>query len=135
MPASSIETIEVNKTGAGYGIIGSDGVINITTKKGFSKKNFKNQTITNQIVSQTEFGFSITTENYESFPLDFPDENSKIFFSTITWIPNFSINPNVSNYLKINKSGYENIKLIINGFNENGDLIFKEIYLPTAKNY
>ena len=54
---------------------------------------------------------------------------SKTYFNSIDWIPNFTLNPNIKNSLKINLDNHKAIKLIINGFSQNGDLIFKEIDL------
>lgn len=138
--AQDVKSIRVNASGAGYGIAGSNGVIIVETNNLSGSKStltsIDEQSVSSSYdfkISETDFGFSQPSKNYTQSSLTFNNNISKTYFNTIDWIPNFTIKPNTSNYLKINKSSEESIKLIINGMNNEGDLIFKIINIPTNK--
>ncbi|WP_452226490.1 hypothetical protein [Lacinutrix cladophorae] len=123
---TDFELISVNISGAGYGINGSNGVINLITRNDFSYKN-KGNSFTKEY--QTVKGFNLNQAQLEDSKLTFPSLQSQYYYKTIDWIPNYNIKANSSNILKIKKPKHEKVKLIINGFNENGNLISKIIEL------
>ncbi|WP_452229195.1 hypothetical protein [Lacinutrix sp. MEBiC02404] len=123
---TDFELITVNMSGAGYGLQGSGGAINLITRKGFSRK--RNKTIFAKDY-ETQVGFNMKKSTFADSKLYFQDLQSTYYFKAIDWVPNFTVKPNRSNILKIKKSKYEKIKLIINGFNADGDLIYKVIEL------
>lgn len=124
--ASEFEYIIVNHRGAGYGALYPKGVINMVTKKGNDGKQLSKENPDIQ-VSDTEFGFSIPEANYTSPFFQFPSYGSKENFNTLDWIPNFEVLPNKYNSLKVNVEDSNGVKLIINGMNNNGDLIYEVI--------
>ncbi|WP_452231682.1 hypothetical protein [Lacinutrix sp. MEBiC02595] len=123
---TDFELITINISGAGYGMQGSNGVINLITRGNLNYK--KNQTTFTKDY-ETEIGFNIEKSTLEDSKLYFPNLQSNYYFKAIDWIPNYTLKPNSSNILKIKKPKNENIKLIINGFNTDGDLIYKVIEL------
>ena len=123
MRASDFSAISVNLSGAGAGARGQGGFINLYTKNG--KYSEYKSTVNKDIkISETEFGFSIGS-NYEKSQLIFSDKLSKELYSTIDWFPNFNINTNSTNKIKFNTEGFEDVKVIINGMDTDGNLIFK----------
>ncbi len=128
--ATDFIAVNINASGAGAGIYGQGGVISFYTKTGSYGDNsdFINSDI---IVSETDFGFSIASNTYED-NLMFANELSRKYYSTIGWIPDFNITPYTANHLKISKNGFDNIKVIINGINTDGDLIFKIVDIKSA---
>lgn len=135
LSALDVESIEFNASGAGYGLLGSNGVINIKTKIGVDDKYKRKSAVNNQNTFSTDFGFSAASASFENYSLNFPSEVSKKYFATLDWIPNFIVKPNMDNYLKISTSDLKEIKLIINGFDKNGNLIYEEISLNLNENY
>ncbi|PHS10068.1 MAG: hypothetical protein COA88_03325 [Kordia sp.] len=124
MDVSEIETVHVNASGAGYGLNADGGVIELTFKYGdiSNTKKYKNPNIK---TSETEFGFSIASEKFENNILNYGSSLSKLYYSSLDWIPEFMVKPNTSNYLKIHTGEIKDIKLIINGINNHGDFIYK----------
>ncbi len=131
LSARDFDLVTVNSSGTGLGLAGSGGVINLQSKKNSSTRR-NNKSILKE--SEIEFGFSRPNFKYISPQLEFQSQASKNYYSTIDWVPNFTVSPNIDNYLKIKISNHRNIKLIINGFNNNGDLIFDEIVMHTREN-
>ncbi|PHR72932.1 MAG: hypothetical protein COA67_04300 [Lutibacter sp.] len=126
---SDFTAISVNSSGAGAGVTGAGGVINFYTKDGkFSK--YKSVTNTDILISETEFGFS-SSSNYENNQMIFANKLSKEYYGTIGWVPNFVTKPNAPNILKFNKNGHKNVKVIINGMDTEGNLIFKVVNFDT----
>lgn len=123
---TDFELISVNVSGSGYGIQGSNGVINL-----ISRNHVESNNNTNTLVKeyQTSLGFNLDKSSLENSKLVFSNLQSSYYYKTIDWVPNFTLIPNSSNILKIKKPKSENVKLIINGFNNDGDLIYKVIEL------
>lgn len=120
---SDFIAINVNSSGAGLGIVGMGGAINFYTKKSkFSE--YRTSTNKDIYVSETELGFSLPS-NYDNNQFTFANQLSKEYFGTVGWFPNFDIKPNSKNHLKFNKNGIQNIKVIVNGMDSEGNLIFK----------
>jgi hypothetical protein len=115
--------INVNSSGAGQGITGMGGVINFYTKKGkFSE--YRTSTNKDIFISETDLGFKFPSE-YSNNQFTFENQLSKEYFGTIGWFPNFNIKPNSENLLKFSKNGVQDIKVIVNGMDSDGNLIFK----------
>jgi len=123
--ANDVEDIKLNASGAGYGLRGTNGIIFINTKKGVDIESSKNTPQANNIICDTEFGFSTNNDTYQEFKLSFLNQKINSYFNTINWFPNIIIKPNTTNHLKFGTKGYKNIKLIINGMNTKGDIIHK----------
>lgn len=124
MDVSEIETVNINASGAGYGLNADGGVIELTLSDGntFHSKKYKNPNIK---TSETEFGFSIPSKKFENDILNYNSSYSKLYYSCLDWIPEFIVKPNTSNYLKIYTGDVKDFKLIINGINSYGKFIYK----------
>ena len=120
---SDFIAINVNSSGAGLGAVGMGGVINFYTKK---SKFSEYRTLTNKdiYISETELGFNLPS-NYDNNQFTFTNQLSKQYFGTVGWFPNFNIKPSSKNHLKFDKNGIQNIKVIVNGMDSEGNLIFK----------
>ncbi|PHS10069.1 MAG: hypothetical protein COA88_03330 [Kordia sp.] len=127
--ANDVEDIKLNASGAGFGLRGTNGVIFINTKRGGDIKSIKNTGELNNILCDTEFGFSFNEVNYEGFELNFINQKFNSFYNTINWFPNIIIKPNTANQLKFDTKGFKNIKLIINGMNNKGDITHQILYI------
>ncbi|WP_452228325.1 MULTISPECIES: hypothetical protein [unclassified Lacinutrix] len=123
---TDFELISVNISGSGYGIQGANGVINLISRNHVASNNNTNTLVKEY---QTSLGFNFDKSSLENSKLVFPNLQSSYYYKTIDWVPNFTLRPNNSNILKIKKPKNENVKLIINGFNNDGDLIYKVIEL------
>lgn len=124
------DLVSINLSGAGFGITGSNGVINLLTKENISGKNGDNLKIKK---SDTEFGYSLPSITYENLFLEFQSQSALNYYGVLDWIPNYDVIPNTNNTIKINRANSNNIKIIINGFNENGALFFNETNLSIDK--
>ncbi|MBP93894.1 MAG: hypothetical protein CMC55_07245 [Flavobacteriaceae bacterium] len=124
--ASEFEYIIVNYRGAGFGALYPKGVISLVTLKGTNGEKIAPANPDIQI-NDTQFGFNFSNEPYEKLVLTFPNYSSKENFETLDWIPNFQVEPNRYNPLKINVEDANGIKLIINGLSATGDLIYEVI--------
>lgn len=125
--------IRVNKSGAGYGIRGANGVLVINTKRiktlkknNKSLKGSKNEIKKEPKLHKTNYGYTKPTLKYKNTMLD----NESDDYKCIDWLPNFNINPNKSNILKVKKINKKRGKLIINGFTEDGELLYEIIDIP-----
>ena len=96
---------------------------NFYTKK---SKFSEYRTLTNKdiYISETELGFNLPS-NYDNNQFTFTNQLSKQYFGTVGWFPNFNIKPSSKNHLKFDKNGIQNIKVIVNGMDSEGNLIFK----------
>ncbi|AUC76094.1 hypothetical protein [Olleya sp. Bg11-27] len=124
-PVSNFELISINPSGLGGGITSENGVLNLISRKGKSIYSTKHVSKTYKTIT----GFEEQNEKITDIKLFYPNKKSEHLFSTIDWIPNFNLNPNTTNILKIKKPMGEHVKLIINGFSLDGDLIYKIIEL------
>lgn len=131
IPLSEIESLTVNASGAGYGMRGSNGVVSVVLKTGY--ENYKTKPNLNFYSSTTDFGFIPSRPVFEASQLIFNSSATRQFYETLDWIPNFNVLPNKSNTLKIYKGEHENIKLFINGMNNDGQLFCKVVDLPIKK--
>lgn len=124
--------VSINPSGAGAGIYGQGGVISFYTKDGTYGDN-SIRANKNIITSETDLGFN-TANKYENSFMQFTDIISRKFYGTIDWIPNFEVSPTSTNHLKFNTNGYKNFKVIVNGMNEKGELVYKEIEVSLNAN-
>jgi hypothetical protein len=132
IPATFIKRVDINHTGAGYGVRGQAGVIVIHARK--VGKNFKKKRKSKSYVKNftSKIGFSKPFTIFENDDLDFPSKKSEEHFSVFDWIPNFTLAPNKNNQLKIyNPLNLQEIKLIINGVSQDGQIIHKVINITT----
>lgn len=123
--ANEIDYVVLNINGTGYGANYPFGVLHVVSKTGSNKekvvvKNIKIKEF------DTTFGFIKPSKKYKLPGLVFSSQITIDHFSSIDWVPNFNIEPNLDNFLKINRKDYNNIKLIINGITEDGKPIYKE---------
>ncbi|WP_397362542.1 hypothetical protein [Olleya sp. R77988] len=123
---ADFELISVNLSGLGNGIRAENGIIHLISRKG---SNLKTNNISKSKTYKTTNGYNINQETLEDSNLFYPNKTSENSFSTIDWIPNVNLDPNKSNIVKIKKSENQNVKLIINGISDDGDLIYKIIDL------
>ena len=129
-----IASVTINSSGAGHGIRGTGGVINIYSKTGQLMKGLGDTGNRDVQISETEFGFSTPTEKFINSEIYFPNKTSEELYSTIDWVPNFYLNAKTPNYLTISTKNHQNIKLFINGMNANGQLVYKSVILTTESN-
>ncbi len=125
---SDVEVIVVNLSGAGEGLRGTNGVIDIILKRGgsFSSKR-KFSRIRKR---QTTKGFETSLNKYVKSNIIFSNNHWIKSYGTIDWIPNLKEDSNKQILLKIPISNkHRSIKLIINGFDKNGVLIHEDILI------
>ncbi|MCX7546814.1 hypothetical protein OS188_02480 [Xanthomarina sp. F1114] len=132
--AEDVKAVKLNRSGAGYGFRGSNGVVIVELKKPedyMESESTKRTRKKNKVYSSsTSFGFSRMTESFNESNLVFNNQDSIDKFGTIDWIPNFKLRPNSSNYIKLAKEEFSAISLIINGMNNQGYLVFKQFDVP-----
>ncbi|WGD34763.1 hypothetical protein [Olleya sp. YS] len=100
--------------------------LNLVSRKNLS--GIKNKKVISKIY-KTIKGYSFNQETLNDNSLIYPNKTSEHSFSTLDWIPDLALNPNTSNIISIKKPEHDNVKLIINGVSEDGDLIYKVIDL------
>ncbi|WP_452228106.1 hypothetical protein, partial [Lacinutrix sp. MEBiC02404] len=128
LSATEIIEAKVNASGAGYGLDGFAGVIILKTKGEINPfKNVTNNTESTLKIGNVDFGFTISTANYANFDMQFPTKNSRIFYSTLDWLPNVNLKPNTDNTIRVYNDNLDEIQLLINGQNDQGNLVFKVI--------
>ncbi|WP_435133001.1 hypothetical protein [Formosa sp. A9] len=122
MRMNMIEDIKINPNGAGYGFRGSNGVLEITTKRGGNA-----DSITPPIVKESvvDFGFEAASDTFVARAMQFNDLQSRMYYEALDWKPNVSIKPNRKVQLKVYKGQHKNIQLIVNGINHEGGFVYK----------
>jgi hypothetical protein len=129
MLTTDFEVIIVNLSGAGEGIRGVNGVINLIEKTSYTS--LRKDKTKKTIKRTTTKGFENSLDNYVKPRIEFGDINLEKAYGTIHWVPNLKIDTNTSTILKIPVSKkHENIKLIVNGFDKNGILIHNTLTIP-----
>ena len=124
---TDFEIITVNITGAGEGLRGSNGVVNLIQK---TETEYKKRKHKNYGIKETIKGFEKSLSKYVKSELEFNDTHSLKAFNVIDWIPDFKLESNNNRLLKIPLNyDQRNIKLIINGFSTDGTLIHKSIII------
>jgi len=119
---SEVESIIISTSGNGYGMNGSNGVIEIKTRRG--RSNVSSRETISEII--TKNGFSTNQEfyspKYTSYSSDYFEE-----YGVIDWISNLSLGQNGNASFNILNTLQPNIKLIIEGISKDGNLISEEI--------
>lgn len=119
--AIDIDWIDINKSGAGYGLLGTGGIIHVHTKTKLHD-DFKSYNRT-KYTHQINYGF---LRNNTNDTFRFSSEEEKEYYGTIDWIPNFYLNPNQDNLIYLdNIKENKRIKIIINGVSSKGELVHK----------
>jgi len=127
---TDFEIIMVNLSGAGEGLRGSNGVVNLIFKKSFEDNSKRRSSKIKY--KETMKGFEVTPDKYKKSNIVFNTIEQQKNYGTIDWLPNVNIEPNKPTVLKIPiLKGYKNIKLIINGFDKNGILIHNNFTIST----
>jgi hypothetical protein len=131
-----ISSVTINTSGAGYGLRGGGGVINIYSKIYDLSIEYQGSTTPDPLAleSETEFGFSTPTETFINSEVYYPNQSSEELYSTIDWIPNFYLNSKTPNYLTVSTKKHQNLKLFINGMNANGQLVYKVVTIKRESN-
>lgn len=116
---SIIDYIDINRNGIGEGIRGGAGVIKIYTDPdlGYTEKN--NKTV-------QEFNFPITfSKSKKYYTPKYQNYNSKFYreYGVIDWLPINKINADGTIAFKVANIQYNNIKLFIEGFANDGTFI------------
>jgi len=133
--ATEIAEAKVNASGAGYGLDGFAGVVILKTKGEINSfKGKATNTASTLKVGTVDFGFNIPTANYTNFDMQFPSKNSRIFYSTLDWLPNVNLKPNSDNTITVYNDNLDEIKLLINGQNDKGNLVFKLVTINNKSN-
>lgn len=123
---SDFEVIMVNLNGAGEGIRGSNGVVNLIlrTDAEYVRKNNP----TKAIIKETTGGYEISLKKYTKSNIKFNDTKLEQAYGAITWFGNVKIDATNKAILKIPVSKkHKNITLEVNGFDKNGNLIHQKI--------
>ena len=123
---SDFEVIIVNLSGAGEGLRGSNGVVNLIlrTDAEYLQKNYSRKTV----VKETTNGYETSLTQYIKSNIKFNDITLEKAYGTITWFGDVKIDAFNKAILKIPVSkNQKNITLTINGFDKKGKLIHQKI--------
>lgn len=116
----TVDYIEINKTGIGYGLRGGGGVINIVTNPDLIRQN----TGVKNTIGEYEFPLAFAEDKkyyvpkYDLYNDDFFKE-----YGVIDWIPNCKIDNQGNLNFTIYNPAKNNIKLFIEGVTEKGEFI------------
>ena len=123
---SDFEVIMVNLNGAGEGIRGSNGVVNLILRTDVEYVRKNNPTKT--VIKETNGGYESSLKKYTKSTIKFNDTNLEKAYGVITWFGNVKIDATNKAILKIPVSKkHKNITLEVNGFDKNGNLIHQKI--------
>ncbi len=123
----AVKSIKVNALGAGYGMRGMNGVVLIELKKGTDA--YVRKPNKHYFTSKTDFGFSSSETAYEKFNSVFSSKLSRSHFETLDWVPNLNLQPDTTSILQVYSGTHKKLTLFINGMNNQGQLIYKEVNL------
>ncbi|GAA4966813.1 hypothetical protein [Algibacter aquimarinus] len=116
----TVDYIEINKTGIGYGLRGGGGVINIVTNPDLIRQN------TGVKNSVGEYKFPLTFAKDKKFYVpkyDLYNDNFYKGYGVIDWIPDAKIDNNGNLSFTVFNPANNNIKLFIEGVTSNGEFI------------
>ena len=127
------ESISFNKTGAGFGIRGANGVINIKTRRTSLNKNSNFNLPYKQI--EVKKGFDVPKEFY-SPKYSFYDSESFQQIGIIGWFPNIKADKNEDVIIDVFETNLNELSLYIEGITQDGKLISitKEFSRPIKDN-
>ncbi|WP_418262128.1 hypothetical protein [Flavobacterium faecale] len=117
MDISEVDEIYIDKTGSSNISVNAGSSILIFLKKGGSKNDYFRAKHTSLIVT-TGFTKDINFKNAA-----FETQKEFFQFGTLNWTPNLTIKDNPNYELKIPKVGQKEIKVLIEGFTDDGQLI------------
>ena len=123
---SDFEVIIVNLSGAGEGLRGSNGVVNLIlrTDAEYLQNNYNRKTV----VKETTNGYETSLSQYVKSNIKFNNITLEKAYGTITWFGDVKIDASNKAILKIPVSkNHKNITLTINGFDKKGKLIHQKI--------
>ncbi len=123
LKTSDVESIIISTSGSGYGMNGSNGVIEITTRKGRIGSISSRETIKEIITAN---GFSINKEFYAPKYTSYSNEAFGNY-GVIDWISDLSLKPNGTASFKVLNTMQPQISLFIEGLTIDGNLISEEI--------
>jgi len=127
-----VDYIEIDKSGFGQGIRGTNGVIRIVTDP---QLRLNNSSYYNKF-SASDFtvplGFKKERKYYNPKYYSF---NSKTFtdYGIVGWYPNITVSENGLVYLKVLDTKVDEVKMVIQGIDEEGKLIATEHIVPLSK--
>ncbi len=121
---SDVASIRLDVNGYKFGNNGGGGAIYVDLKESYEYDYDKIGH--NYFESEVSFGFTEPTLTFERPLFTFNTKESKQFYNTLDWIPNFTVLPKTQNTLRIYKGDYDKIKLFINGMNANGE-VFSDV--------
>lgn len=130
MRMNLIESVKINPNGAGYGFRGSNGVVEITTKRGENPDSIMPSTVKESVV---DFGFEAASDTFVARAMQFNDLQSRMYYEALDWKPNVSIKSNRKVYVKVYKGQHKDIQLIVNGINKEGGLVYKVQTINTVE--
>ncbi|QDO92899.1 hypothetical protein FNB79_02540 [Formosa sediminum] len=97
---SDVTSIRLDIYAYNYGSRGQYGAIYVDLKEAYEYNNDLAAGY-NYFENQTDFGFTEPTLTFERPLFTFNTKESKQFYNTLDWIPNFNISPNTLNNLKV----------------------------------
>lgn len=121
------EYVLVNSRSMGFGLQGGKGVITLITKDDTSNLRYQNQE--NIKYFEAELGFNISQNRFENNLINYGLESNENKLSCLDWFPSIQFKNQEIQNLKVFTKGKEKIKLIVNGFNDSGQLIHQIIKL------
>lgn len=118
MPTKEVESISINKSGGGYGMRGSGGVIRITRKTNYGSSRVGQTTN----ISILENGFAANREfyapKYVSYENSFFEE-----YGSIAWFPDIRLDERGKAEIKVWNTTQPELKLFVEGITENGGVV------------
>jgi hypothetical protein len=127
MSLEEVKSIKINALGAGYGLRGGKGVVIIELKKGMDA--YVRKPNKYYFSSKIDLGFSSSDTTYEAFNSVFSSKLSRSHFETLDWVPNLDLQPDTTSILQVYRGTHKKLTLFINGMNNQGQLIYKEVNL------
>lgn len=121
-----VDEIYINKHGYGMGMIGSNGVIRIYTKKTYETK------VSPIEIKSKSIDITNAFQKVIAFKTDLQQDFSSAFFKkngTIAWIPNLYSDENGAFEFKIPTLGQDKIRVILQGIDNYGSLYYETIVL------
>ena len=120
---SEIEYIDINKHGVGEGIRGgAGGVIRIKTNSNL-------QYTTKKTITYRNYSFPLTFATPKKYYTPLYQNTRNTFFNeygVINWLPINKVSKSGGIYFKVENNKFNDIKLFIEGFSNDGQFIFEE---------
>ena len=126
LKTEDVESIIISTSGNGYGMNGSNGVIEIRTRKGRAGAVSSRETIKEIITTN---GFSVNKEFYAPKYSSYTNDTFKNY-GVIDWFSNLSIEDNGTASFKILNTMQPQVNLYIEGMTVDGKLISEILEVP-----